>query len=83
MELVSLLLQVSHLFRLYGEVATEFCDLPFYALWPIDRWRRFTFPQRALRRSRLLHGIPLMRGLCQHSYPAPREDQSASAVNGF
>ena len=45
MELVSLLLQASHLFRLYGEVATEFCDLPFHALWPIGQSVCFTFPQ--------------------------------------
>jgi len=43
MELVGLLLQAAHLSRLYGEITTEFCDLPFNALWPIDRWASFTF----------------------------------------
>jgi hypothetical protein len=45
MEFVGLLLQAPHLSRLYGEITTEFCDLPFQALWPIDRWVSFTFPQ--------------------------------------
>lgn len=44
MEFVGLLLQAAHLPRLYGEITTEFCDLPFHALWPIDRWVSFTFP---------------------------------------
>ena len=67
MEFVGLLLQLSHLFRLYGEIATEFCDLPFHALWPIDGRANSKFPQRAVRHSRLLHGTPLMRAPC-HSH---------------
>jgi len=43
MEFVSLLLQAADLSRLDGEITTEFCDLPFHALWPIDRWVSFAF----------------------------------------
>lgn len=44
LQFVGLLLQAAHLFRLHGQIATEFSDLPFHAVWPIDRWVSFTLP---------------------------------------
>ena len=64
MELVGLLLQASHLPRLYGEITTEFCDLPFNALYPIDRGVSFTFLQPEGRR------IHAGRQLCNHEHLA-------------